>query len=391
MRNRAAPMIYLAITDDWELRGDGSGDIEKLQFESMDRLIGILERFGLKGTFYVEVGQQLAFRRNQDRNPELARAATEWEERVSRALGRGFDVQLHLHPQWFDSRYHNGRWDLRGKWELFEYSQEQALNMLQVSKEYLERLSRRENPEHSIVAFRAGGWCFAPSEHLLGSLVRLGIQIDCSIIQGLRIETATRSVDYSDVDEGFLPYYPRMDDARRVSSGQEPIICVPTAHFHARRRCLVRQLVKRGAKYFGQKLSVANPVHGRARDPSAIKNVSDPLPRAWNRIFSTCSSPSFRVADIANLEYPLLREMLHAIRIKARRSGAERVPVVIGCHTKDLRDFSSVERFALELSRSEDIKTITLSELSSMLRQGFFHVRQADETGTVGRSAGGGG
>ena len=39
------PTIYLALTHDWELRGDGSGDIEEIQFAPMGRLLAISENY----------------------------------------------------------------------------------------------------------------------------------------------------------------------------------------------------------------------------------------------------------------------------------------------------------------------------------------------------------
>jgi hypothetical protein len=45
------PTIYLALTHDWELRGDGSGDIEEVQFAPMRRLLEVYEKFGARTTF----------------------------------------------------------------------------------------------------------------------------------------------------------------------------------------------------------------------------------------------------------------------------------------------------------------------------------------------------
>ncbi len=46
-----SPKIYLVLTDDWELRGDGSGDIETLQFENMEKLVRLYEKHGPKAHF----------------------------------------------------------------------------------------------------------------------------------------------------------------------------------------------------------------------------------------------------------------------------------------------------------------------------------------------------
>jgi hypothetical protein len=38
--------IHLALVDDWELSGNGSGDIRQLQFEPLRRLVAIYNRLG---------------------------------------------------------------------------------------------------------------------------------------------------------------------------------------------------------------------------------------------------------------------------------------------------------------------------------------------------------
>ncbi len=45
------PLIYLLFTDDWELRGDGSGDIERIQFEPMRQLPDMFEKRGMPFPF----------------------------------------------------------------------------------------------------------------------------------------------------------------------------------------------------------------------------------------------------------------------------------------------------------------------------------------------------
>jgi hypothetical protein len=48
--------IHLALVDDWELSGNGSGNIRQLQFEPMRRLVGIYNRLGIRSSFNAEVG-----------------------------------------------------------------------------------------------------------------------------------------------------------------------------------------------------------------------------------------------------------------------------------------------------------------------------------------------
>ena len=65
------PTIYLALTHDWELRGDGSGDIEQIQFAPLRRLLEIYAKWNVRTTILPDVMQQLAFRRNENDHPDL--------------------------------------------------------------------------------------------------------------------------------------------------------------------------------------------------------------------------------------------------------------------------------------------------------------------------------
>src|ERR1700761_2547234 len=117
------PLIHLAFVDDWEVRGNGSGDPRVLQFAPMRRLTAAYEKFGIRGSFNAEVMQQLTFRKFQGRFPELKAFADEWEQVVTDSFRQGHDVQLHLHPQWVDANYDSrGNWNLGGDWSIVNYS-----------------------------------------------------------------------------------------------------------------------------------------------------------------------------------------------------------------------------------------------------------------------------
>jgi hypothetical protein len=72
--------VHLALVDDWELSGNGSGDIRRLQFEPMRRLVSIYNRLGIRGSFNAEVMQQLTFRQYQDQHSDLKTLADEWDD-----------------------------------------------------------------------------------------------------------------------------------------------------------------------------------------------------------------------------------------------------------------------------------------------------------------------
>jgi hypothetical protein len=136
------PTIYLAFVDDWELRGDGSGDIVQLQFSPMRTLVEIYNRHGIHGSFNAEVMQQLTFRKFQDEHAELGALADRWDTQVQETFRQGHDIQLHIHPQWFDARYEDGEWRLMSDWSILNHDPRLAFGMMLDGKRYLEKLLR---------------------------------------------------------------------------------------------------------------------------------------------------------------------------------------------------------------------------------------------------------
>jgi hypothetical protein len=373
------PTIHLALTHDWELRGDGSGDIEQIQFAPLRQLLDIYEKFGARTTILPDVMQQLAFRRSQDTHSNLKPLADSWDEHARQAFRHGHDIQLHVHPQWRDAVYANGVWQLNGDWSILNYDRDAAYAMLAEAKEYLERLLRPIDADYQCVAFRAGALAAAPSAHLFKSLAHLGVQLDVSIAAGVFINSKNLQLDYRNCEETFLPFYPMMEDARRVSNKPEPVVCVPLNHFYGSRRAVTRQNLSLARRALGRQSSKQSDFEAptKAPDRSQMDRQASRVSLAYEKLILPAVRRKHFVSDTGRLNYPLMREMLSSIRQRAQASGLAQVPVVLTNHPKDIRDLAGIERFVEEVSQAEDIRFITLRELAGKLRSGEFEIRTA--------------
>lgn len=369
------PTIHLALTHDWELRGDGSGNIEQIQFAPLRKLLGIYAKAGARTTILPDVMQQLAFRRCEDKHPDLKPLADSWDEHARDAFRQGHDVQLHLHPQWRNAEYQSGRWQLNGDWSILNYDRDTAYEMLAEGKKYLEHLLRPIDADYQCLAFRAGALAAAPSAHLFKSLADLGMQLDVSIAAGVFINDPNLQVDYRNCEETFLPFYPEMEDARRVSNKPEPLVCVPLNHFFGSRRAVTRQNVSLTWRALRSGPSSSGRIEspGAAAKPPAGRSSQVGL--AFEKLIIPAVKRKHFVSDTGRLNYPLMREMLGSIRQRAQAGGLAQVPVVLTNHPKDIRNLAAIERFVGEVSQAEDIRFITLSELAGKLRSGEFEVR----------------
>ncbi len=380
------PTIYLALTDDWELRGDGSGDMDTIQLEPMRRLASIYEDNGARGSFFVEVMQQRTFRRFQSEHPELKALADRWESQVRDVYQRGHDIQLHIHPQWTRAEYRDGAWKLEGKWSLLDYSAEEADRLIQECKDFLEGVLQPIDPNYRCLAFRAGAWCVAPSPHILSQLQAAGIVLDASIVEGINIHTRNLQLNYANCEESFLPFYPNMQDARKVSSRKEEIICVPTCHFIEPKGFMLRRHMKMAWRLVRKRFDVrrkgtlqgANSVAAQPSEYREWEHVNSSIrSKIVHQLRPYLNEGTYQIGDLSALEYPWLRCMMKSIRKRARSSGLSEVPVILENHTKEIRSFKDIERFIKDCAQATDIQFITLTELALRLQNGQFKIQTA--------------
>jgi hypothetical protein len=375
------PTIHLAFVDDWELSGDGSGDPHELQFAPMRRLVEIYNAQGIRGSFNAEVLQQITFRQFQGEHPELKALADEWDDSIRETLRQGHDVQLHIHPQWSSAEYQDGKWKLNGDWSILKYSAEQARALIAQGKEYLEDLLRPVDPNYAAVSFRSGSWCIAPSPFMLSLLAEFGIVFDMSIVGGVRYQTRRIELDYSKCEEDFLPYYPLMTDARRVSDKPEPIVCLPTNHFYGSRRSTLQHHVGKLSAKLKHRTSSHDDSKASARSVKtyghewAQTGHDSTLRRVYDKGIVPYVKGRHLISDLAQLDYSLMTEMLDSIRRRAKASGLKDVPVILENHTKDLRDFSHIDQFVSDVAKASDIRCVTLTELARDLQSGRFTIK----------------
>lgn len=381
--------IQLVLTDDWELRGDGSGDMKRLQFQPICQLSSIYDKFGFKGSFFVEVQQQLKHLALGNRHPNLAELARQWEEVVREIFSRGHDIQLHVHPQWSYADYINSQWRLGHKWSLLEYPSNEIEEMLTESKAYLENLLRPVRTEYECNSFRASKWCLAPDSSILTILSNLGIVVDTSIVPGIMWTSKAAHFDYEKVDEPFLPYFPQMTDARRISSKKESIICVPTHTFIYGKKSILIRVARKAFSFskFDLHRHLKTPNKPRLLSGNRALNGSHPselsryrrlnLKHSWHKfvdLLSTLRTPVYVISDLSALSSIEMNMMLRDIRKKAQNVTWPIVPVIITNHTKNIINFEPIEKFCEHIADSTDVEVITCTRLARDLRAGVYPI-----------------
>jgi hypothetical protein len=353
--------VWIVLTDDWELRGNGTGRVEDLQQRPATRLMDLYDKLGVRSSFNVEVLQQLAFEKYARTGEEIARGRDAWISTVQNMLRRGFDVQLHLHPQWLDAEPVDGWWKLGRRWHIADYGGNEIARMLDDALAYLKPLVA----PNEIVSFRGGSWGIGPpSRPTFTALAERGIRIDISIVNGTFYDGEAIKLDYTRLAQPFFPYRPDIDDARRVAASaaqRAAIIEIPTQTV-ARARLIGRlmpdmasgeraealrsiiQLVKNAGIALRAKGAVNRLVQsvGKRADSDGVPGfvTRDPFG------FLSGTAKSDVIFDLSSGYRPLVFKRMADICIERAQQRPGLTVLVFENHTKDLQhdaDFARIE------------------------------------------------
>lgn len=283
MTSDLRPPLTLLLHDDWELFGDGSGDMTSHLFDPAKRNLDLCDTFGAKYTFFAECAQQWAMLESP--HSVHRRDAAEWERILVDAVQRGHDVQLHLHPQWLDARFRNNAWELDySKWALSALPPAQIRSIIKRGVQYLEDLLRPHNPQYATVAFRAGGWMIQPSEYIISALRTNGIVADVTVMPGKVLQSASLGgIDFRNTPSRHQPWYCSAIDVCQAGTADQGVLCIPTYARPQQRRQRIHDLIRFpgwGPYQVRKRLRVRStyrPVYSRSHSPDQLRTISTPL------------------------------------------------------------------------------------------------------------------
>lgn len=198
-----------------------------------------------------------------------------------------------------------------------------------------------------------------------------------STVAGIQYNNSIISLDYIKCEETFRPYYPLMTDARCVSDEKEPLICVPTLSFVPSRRSILKKDLQRIGSRLQKilKLVLSNePRQSQSTFGGDYKVWAEPR-GIMEKLISRCFPPLI-IADLSALTFDMMKDMISTIRRKSKTSGQTSIPVILENHTKDIADFSHIERFSHYISEQDDIEVVTLSELARRFVQGDYQIQR---------------
>lgn len=171
-------MIECIFTIDYEIYGNGEGSLRELVYEPAERLKEIFLKWDARFVVFVEVAElEIIEAHGTDPAIDLVK------QQIRDFHRDGFELGLHLHPQWYNGRHERGRWRLDyTEYNLCSLPEGRIVEIVDRAIAYLRRILNV--PYFTPLSFRAGNWLFQPSRTLAKVLAERGIKVDSSVFKG---------------------------------------------------------------------------------------------------------------------------------------------------------------------------------------------------------------
>jgi hypothetical protein len=328
-------MIECIFTIDYEIYGNGEGSLRELVYEPAEKLREIFLKWDARFVNFVEAAEmEMIERERSDPAIDLVK------KQVSDLHKEGFEIGLHLHPQWYNGRYENGKW-------LLDYNE---YNLCTLPRERIEQIVDRSiayfrevlgQPEFTPFSFRAGNWLFQPTEIAADVLAKRGVKVDSSVFKGGLQHR--HKLDYRRALRNG--YYWKFKSQVDVPDESEENMLELPIYTH-----MVLSWKMLNAKRVG-------------------------LQRKSSSTNQTSKDKLFRLMDVLRLRHPLkfdfcrmtineLTTMVDKVIQEDKKQPGSFKPIVAIGHTKDLVDFDTVDRF-LSYLRDKEIPVSTFTEAFS--------------------------
>ncbi len=197
-------MIGLILTLDYEIYADGTGSIYDHIIKPTEDFLSICESCGAKATLFVDVAELVKMRQLSTFINEVK----EVEHQLRGAHENGHDVQLHIHPWWFNAKFNKGKWNIDDTMSTLCHLHSATISKyIRSSKQYLLDVLEPCTRKYSCIAFRAGAWSMMPTRNIHNALVSEGIKIDSSVFKWGKAHTPYMTYDYSNAFSNMYPWF----------------------------------------------------------------------------------------------------------------------------------------------------------------------------------------
>lgn len=326
-------MLHIILTIDYEIFGDGSGDVRKHMIKPMDKILSILSAYRVPITLMFEVSEYLKFLEYDDQiTKDMGYSyGEEIKRQVLSAYKGGHDIQLHIHPQWVDAGYANKKWVIENPGATIqEFSSSMILDILSKGKRQVENLIHQIDPHYQCKAMRLTNlpWCQAP-EIVLSPMEEAG----------LVVHSLATSEDPNNTARGY--WY--LDPGKRIA--ELPIHSVPMSPVYRFSPYRILTALYR-LKY--SKFAVTDvPSNQSGGDRKKfLERLESKSPVKWD----FCKQSARQMIEF--LEYG----------IEKYKGSEHEIPLVMISHSKDFFNGRNLDKFLNAAGNIDGVRFSTLGE-----------------------------
>lgn len=351
-------MIPVILTLDYEICGNGSGDVLLDVIQPTAHLLDICDAHDSKMTIMFEVGEYLAFAKYDEQlQADLGYSPQEHMRRqATDAVLRGHDVQLHLHPQWLTAQYDEGVWHFHNShWRLADLTPGPGIrhkvttiaHTLDVGKGTLENMLRPVKEDYECICFRAGSFCAQPSPDIIAAMKKVGLKADSSVVRGYRAG-APLAVDYSHVETDATAWWTTDSQLTAEGTPGENILELSVSskmvpYWRSFKPTKLRSVAKMRRI---ENASCGN--HTGTMNVSSLPSCGEVLKRLLKK-----RSSCFDFCKLSS------RDLLNRVREHAE---SPQQPIVAIGHAKDFVNEDEFDKFLACLGRNESVRCWNMSD-----------------------------
>lgn len=282
------PQILLSL--DYELFfGQQTGTVEHCLIRPTQELAEAAHRYGAHLSLFVDALYLQRLTEEAFHFPQLQRDLEAIQQQLVYLKEKGHDIQLHLHPHWLDSSFNGEQWQLdTSRYKLHDFPITEATAVIGSAKKILTDLIG-----DTVFAFRAGGWCLQPFNHIASALLEHAIWLDSTVFTGGVSNDKERWFNFSSAP---LKDFWRFSDEPNSENKNGPFVEVPISSM-----CVTPLLFWRMALI---KKFLSNPDH---------KSFGDGTSLSWgkNYYLQRLTRSTISVVSMDGLKSSLLTKAFH--------------------------------------------------------------------------------
>ena len=343
----------LILTLDYELFGNGSGNVFKHIIEPTNKLLELCNKYDIKITIFFEILEYLKIKEVWQSGNSMGYEkdpANAIENQIKKAYKQGHDIQLHLHPQWLNGKYENGWIVNNSLWRLPEVTNQNSgysINeLLKIGKSTIENLLKPINSKYTCNILRAGGYNILPSEQVVKAMINNDFIADSSVYPGGFINSDLSKYDYRSIKRN-IPYWWIEDydvlkqSATKTNILEFPIFSLPIRKFHK----LDRQRIK-------VKLQNKDYAKQQLKQKSKNKNIINKMKYYFEKESTTW--------DYLLFNNKKMNKFLKKVQAINDRSTYKTHPFVMIGHSKEAYYLESLKKFII---RYKNLNYFSMREL----------------------------